>query len=163
MAEFHWHLDYCKPGRARMPRTALVGANRRLAGDVMRFDDFVDQKQVGEQGAKMDGGVQIIDQLRTDDGLGEYDFDRGERILRIPRQHRYESLVAFWVLQTFLLHRIGTDLGKAGERRRGAAQEVADHSAFASLTGQTLPGEGQHVFVTLFNNVAARRQFFEHW
>jgi hypothetical protein len=40
-----------------------------------RFDmlpqDFIQQKQVGEQCAEMNGSVQIINQLRTDDGLGQ--------------------------------------------------------------------------------------------
>src|SRR6185369_2695397 len=72
------HFDYCKPGRARMPRTGLVGAGGFL-GDLVGLNDLVDQKQVREQGAKMDGSVQIVDQLGTDDGLREHDFDRGER------------------------------------------------------------------------------------
>src|SRR5690348_12088082 len=54
------HFDYCKPGCARMPRTGLVGAGGFL-GDLMRLDDLVDQEQVGEQGAKMDRSVQIVD------------------------------------------------------------------------------------------------------
>jgi hypothetical protein len=54
------HFDYCKPGRARMPRTGLSGTGS-FPDDLMRLDDLVDQKQVGEQGAKMNGSVQIID------------------------------------------------------------------------------------------------------
>ena len=60
-----------------MPRTVLVGTGR-CAGDLMGFNDLVDQEQVREQGADMDRSVQVIDQLRTDDGLCKHDLDRRE-------------------------------------------------------------------------------------
>ena len=42
----------------------LVCVRRELG----RLQDLVDQKQVREQGAQMDGRVQVVDQLRTDAG-----------------------------------------------------------------------------------------------
>ena len=36
----------------------------------------------------MDRGVQIVDQLGTDGGLGHHQFESGQRILRIPVEHR---------------------------------------------------------------------------
>jgi hypothetical protein len=56
--------------RPKRPSFALACDNLLRWFDMLP-QDFIQQKQVGEQCAEMNGSVQIINQLRTDDGLGQ--------------------------------------------------------------------------------------------
>jgi hypothetical protein len=42
-----------------------------------------DQEDVGEQGAQVDGSVQIVDQLRADHGLPQHHFNAASESLGI--------------------------------------------------------------------------------
>ena len=63
------------------------------------------QKQVGEQCAEMDRGIQIVDQLRADRGLGQNQLNGGEGIAGIAVQHRKERQVFFGRLEAFFFDR----------------------------------------------------------
>jgi|SRR5450631_1170864 hypothetical protein len=68
-----WPITHSESAKTRAGPIDSVGFVRDNL--LRRFDmlphDFIQQKQVGEQCAEMNGSVQIINQLRTDDGLGQ--------------------------------------------------------------------------------------------
>ena len=49
----------------------------------------------------MDGGVQVVDQLRANGGLCENQLNRGERVECVAVQHRKECLVSLGRLKAF--------------------------------------------------------------
>src|ERR1019366_6229345 len=57
---------------------------RRL---VMLPQDFIHHKKVGEQCAEMNGSVQIINQLGTDDLLAQNQLNGGKRVARVAIEH----------------------------------------------------------------------------
>ena len=52
-------------------------------GFVSLSQNFTRQKQVSEKSAKMDGSIQIVDQLGTDYGLGQNELNGSKRIASI--------------------------------------------------------------------------------
>ena len=40
----------------------------------------VEQEKVRQQGSQMDGGIEVIDELRSDGGLGQHEADRRSRL-----------------------------------------------------------------------------------
>ena len=63
------------------PRQLL---DSRFGGNALQLDDLIDKKQIRKQSAQVNRGVQIVDQLRTDGGLGEHQFDGSQRCVQSP-------------------------------------------------------------------------------
>ncbi len=58
------------------------------------FQNLTHKEQIRQQGTEVDGRVQIIDQLRTDDRLSEDQLDRSERVAGVAGDHLEERVVA---------------------------------------------------------------------
>ena len=82
-----------------------------------------------KQRAEMDGSVQIVDQLRTDGGLRQNQFDGGQRIASVAIEHRKERRVFAGGLQglPFDCHR--ASFGQSGQGRDGAIAETRGAAA----------------------------------
>ena len=92
----------------------------------LRLENVVDEEQIGEQRAKMDGSVQVVNHLRTDAALREYELDGHQRLARIGYQHRAKRFVARGRLQIFLVHRQRITIresGKSSEQRARGGDE----------------------------------------
>ena len=112
----------------------------------------------------MDGGVQIVDQLGADGGLGQNQLNGGKRIASVAIEHRNERQVFVGWFKAFLFDCQHTSLGKSRQGFHGAMQELSYLSTrFAALvTGQPLGRIGQHKFVTLFHSLTAIRDLSQH-
>ena len=80
----------------------LLGSTSRHHGVLLPYD-LPDQKHVREQRAQMNGGIQVVDELRTDDRLGENQLNGGERVAGVAVQNRKERAVFLGGLQALLL------------------------------------------------------------
>jgi len=85
----------------------------RLSHQRLRLQNFVDEKQVCEQRAEVNRGIQVIDELRADGGLGENQLNCGEGIVGVTLQHGDVREVALSRLKVFLFNRRGKRLGQS--------------------------------------------------
>ena len=80
----------------------------------------------------MDGRVQIVDQLRADDGLCENQLNRGERVACVVVKHRKECVVSLGRLKAFLFNQPlrsslpdQTSLSRHGPNIRGSVRRTS--------------------------------------
>jgi hypothetical protein len=64
----------------------------------MGLEDFVDEEEVGEEGAQVDRRVQIVDHLRADRRLRQHELNRRLRVLRVVRDDVDELVVRYLVM-----------------------------------------------------------------
>lgn len=112
-----------------IPEKSRLIQDHGLGLDRLRLQNFVDKKQVGEQRAEMNRSVQVIDELRTDGGLGEDQMHGGESVAGVTLQRREEFDVRLGRLQVFLFQSRGKTRRQTGERLHGAIQEIAQLAA----------------------------------
>src|SRR5260370_19170038 len=88
--------------------------------------DFIQQKQVGEQRAEMNGSVQIIDQLRTNDGLGQNQINGGKRVAGVAIENRKKRRVFFGWPKTLLPNCRRTNFRQSRQSFNRTLQELAN-------------------------------------
>jgi len=74
----------------------------------------------------MNGSVQIINQLRTDNGLGQNQLNGGERVARVAIENRKKRRVLFGWLKTLRSDCYRTDFRQSRQSLNGALQELAN-------------------------------------
>src|SRR4029077_3365825 len=128
------------------------------------FQNLTHQEQIGQQSAKMDGRVQIIDQLGTDDRLSEDQLDRSERVAGVAGDHLEERVVAVGRYKILLLHRDRETLRKSVRSCDNPPKILADFSAgcATNIAGEALRRVGQHKLITFFDCVAALLNISRH-
>jgi hypothetical protein len=95
------------PGKSAGSRTTcgrLTGAGQRPFV-ALELENLVDQEKVREQRAEMNRGVQVVDQLGTDRGLGQNQPNGGERVVGIAIEDRQKRLVLPGGMQAVLFYR----------------------------------------------------------
>src|SRR5580658_3099606 len=109
----------------------------------------------------MDGSVQIVDQLGTDSGLSQDEFDRGQRIARVAVEHCKEGEVFVNRLKTFVSDCQRTGFREARKGFHGPLEKLPDLcTGFTALVSwKPLSGVGQQELVTLFHGLTAIRNF----
>ena len=98
----------------------------------LQLYDLVEQKEIRKQSPQMDRRVEVVDQLRADRGLGQYQLDRGQRVPRIAIYDTQKVLVGPRRFQAFLFHQRREGVRKPGERLHRTLQKIADPSASAA-------------------------------
>src|SRR3954453_5908914 len=111
----------------------MVGKDGR-AGKVQTFptvvlpllalEHFVDQEQVGEQGAKVYRGVEVVDHLRADRWLREHEGNGCPRGARILVDHLQERRVGGERVAVDALRERGDEGGEAAQCGLSLAQEL---------------------------------------
>src|ERR1019366_211316 len=151
--------------KMRWPIASVAVVRDNLLRRLVMFpQDFIHQKQAGEQCAEMNGSVQIINQLGTDDLLGQNQLNGGKRVAGVAIEHRKKCHVFVGWLKAFLsdCHRTSFRQPRQGCHR--ALQELTDLSTrFAAfVSGKTLGCVGQHKLVALFYSFTAIQYLSPH-
>src|ERR1700723_632381 len=112
----------------------------------------------------MDGSVQIVDQLGTNRGLSENDFNGSKRVARVAVEHCNERQVFAGGLKAFLSDCHGTGFRQPRQGFHSAMQEFANLSPrLASLVArQSLSCVGQQKLVAFFYRVTTVANLSQH-
>src|ERR1700678_3934798 len=104
----------------------------------------------------MDRRIQVVDQLRTDRGLGENQFNGCNGVAGVAGQYCDERSIFFRWVKVFSFNSQRGALRESGHRICGALQEFANlRIRLAALIGRkSLCGISQHELVALFDGVA---------
>src|SRR5713226_5789444 len=125
----------------------------------MPLEDFVDEEEIGEERAKMDRGVEVVDELRADRRLGEDELQRGLRVARVAIDDCDEREIRRRGLEAETFRESRQKLAEAGQRRVAAVEVLAGLPAgvAALIGGETLGGVREHELVRLLDGVDPRR------
>src|SRR5580700_5230499 len=106
----------------------------------------------------MDGGVQIIDQLRSDGRLGENQLDGGKRVLGVALKHETEGLVAILRLQVVFLGRCEVTDREIRKSGCGVIETFANLAVRPAdgFARKPLPGVAEHELIAFFDGGAKR-------
>src|SRR3954447_11831977 len=140
---------------APRPITPILGrAASFMAGTSLQR--LIDQKNIGQQGADMDRGVEIVDKLRAQCLLRQNQAKRCPRPARVILQHNDEVGKSL----RLRLHNFLQATCEAIERRIRALQEASDRAAVIRVVLPSLSGIGQHQLIGLLDrfNAFGQRQ-----
>ena len=98
----------------------------------MRLEDLVNQKQIGQEGTEVDGGVQVVHQLRADRGLREHQSNGRHGVARIAIDHVHERRIRCRGFNVQPFDEFGDELGQTGERPFTFREELTDLAARAA-------------------------------
>ena len=145
---------------ARLFRFKLA-RGRRFGLHSLRLQDLIDEKQICEQCADVDRGVQVVDQLRAEGSLGKNNLDGCERVTSVPIEHGEKGVVRFGRLQASLFYCRRISLGQPGKRFDSAMQIVAHlpTGPAAFITIESLAGVREHEFVAFLDGGATSAYF----
>src|SRR5439155_3527921 len=128
-----------------------------FSGSAMRFQDFVDEEQVGEKGAQVNGSVQVVDQLRADRSLGQHEAKRRLRVPAVAVEDAEEVAVRRSRFDVQALDKTVEEFGQTGQRRVASTQILTDLGSRGAsfLARQALGGVRQHELVAFLDGIAA--------
>ena len=126
----------------------------------LRLQYGVEEEQVGEQCAQVNGSVQVVYELRAERWLREHELNGRLRPARVIFDHADERVIGLRRLPVEPSNTVGDSLGQTRERSVALAEEVADLAAryAPGLVWQALRGVRQHELVRLFDGITARRE-----
>src|SRR5262249_7295266 len=134
---------------------AMAGLRLKTA---LKLQDFRQEEKVGQDSAKMGGGVQVVDELRSDGRLREHESNGCLRSPGVAVYHRSERVVRFRRCYFTPTSELSDRVAETRERRVALAQELANLAARSApfFGRKSLCGVRQHELVRFFDGVAPR-------